>query len=468
MKRKLIVFILILMMVFTSCSKPKSDAQDASLQNSNDKIQIWYYNYTDDSNFIGVYLENLQKYCFDNSIPLEINKFDEGTISKEEYLEKRNAAAESGNLIILDREQDIQDISNQHADYTKLENYNNLFSGYKNRFFIPLSIFTTANYIVYDLIRYYGIDIPDEPVITYAEYLAIKQEMKEKGAKFEYNSREYNEMLEYHLNSNGLLMVNVETEILKNDDSFKKNLKKSIYDLCNDMILHSSSDLNPNIRAREKDDIVEYIETAKFEKIYDNNSELTLAASIKSINSITHVANLFRLDLSNIIFYFNPYQIDGIPNFFMHEKITNAKIYDVANYLLGDAGYSDLYKMVNTRLMPTYGTDKIKELIKATDDWQLKESFNATDDRKAVINSAYEMLFKNEEKSREIADYLYYNERYSSAIRVFVDKAVFDIARKLSGEELSLKNFDPNNQEMSKFVDEKIDEFVTNFKKLNK
>jgi hypothetical protein len=462
MKKKLIAIILIMMLILASCTKPQTE--DTSLQNSNDKIQIMYYSYKDENNFTAAYLENLKKYCLDNSIPLEISKFDEDTVSKEEYLEKRNAAAETGNLILLDKIQDIHDISNQHADYTKLENYDNLFSAYKDRFCIPISIFTSANYIGHDLMNHYSIDIPDKSVITYTEYLEIKQDIKKKGAKFEYNSREYNEMLEYHLNSSGLLMVNGETEIINNEDSFKKSLKQSIYDICNDIILYSASDLNPNIRARDKDDINEYFELSKFEKLYDNNSGLTLAASIKSVSGITFVANIFRIDLPNNTFFFNPYFIDSLPNFFMHEKVTNAKIYDVANYMLGDAGYSDLYEMLDNRSMPTFSTVKIKELINATDDWQLKDTFNATDERRAVINCAYELLFKNEEKSKEVADYLYYNERYSSAIRVFVDEAVFEIAKKLSGESLSLASFDPKNQEINKLVDDKIDEFITNFR----
>ncbi len=468
MKKKLIVIVLIMMMFLSSCSKSQSEIQDTSLLNSNDKIQIFYYKYKDENEFMAMYLENLKKYCFDNNIPLDINKFDEANVSREEYIEKRNAAAEAGNLIILDRVQDILDISNQHADYTKLENYDKLFSVYKDRFCIPISLFTYVNYIGLDLMNHYGIDIPDKSVITYADYLLIKQAMKEKGAKFVYNSREYNEMLEYHLNSSGLLMVNAETELINNDDSFKKALKQSILGICNDMILHSSSDLNVDIRARNKDDIIKYYETAKFEKLCDSNSGLTLAAGLKSVNGVTHVANLFSINLSNAIFYFNPYITDAFPIFFMHEKITNGKIYDVANYILGDSGYTDLYNLVNTRSLPSFATEKTKELMKATDDCKLKDSLNITDERRTVINCVYEMLLIDDVKAKEISEYIYYDERYSSAIRVFVDEVVFDIAKKLSGDNLSLASFDPNNQEINKLVDDKIDEFITNFKDINK
>lgn len=463
MKKKLIAYILIMIMILVSCFKPKVETLDTSEQSSDDSIQIWYYIYKEGTYFIDYFVENIKKYCDENSIPLSIYKYDENTTPIEEYIEKRNTAAKSGNLISFDRIDDMRDIANQHADYTKLDNYNNLLSQYKDRFCIPLARQGIAIYVSNDVMQYYDIDIANNSLLTYSEYLEIKQKMKEKGAKFEYNSREYNELLEYHLNSNGLLIINEESEIIKNSDELKRMLKKSIFDVCEDILLHSNNELNTSIRARDKDDPTEYLNISKIEKLYDENSGLTLSSVLKHA-TITYVADFFSINLSNKTFIFNPYFTFTIPNFYMHEKITNNKIYDVANYILSDSGYSLIYEATNTRFIPTFITDNIKKQIRVNDDWRIEDSLNATIERKDIINKAYELLFKNEERAREISDYVYYNERYSSLIRTFVDECVFDIAKELSGERLSLEKFDPNNKEIDRMINDKIDEFVSNFK----
>lgn len=39
--------------------------------------------------------------------------------------------------------------------------------------------------------------------------------MKEKGARFFYNTREYNELFAYYLNTNGLLLLDEKSEFLE-------------------------------------------------------------------------------------------------------------------------------------------------------------------------------------------------------------------------------------------------------------
>ena len=48
---------------------------------------------------------------------------------------------------------------------------------------------------------------------------------------------------------------------------------------------------------------------------------------------------------------------------------------------------------------------------------------------------------------------------------MFVDEIVFEIAKKLSGESLSLSSFNPNNQEINKLVDDKIDDIFNYYNK---
>lgn len=468
-KRELIVIIIILMMILTSCTKPKSEIQDASTQNSNDKIQLWYYNRYGYSNTIETYVNSIIKFCEDNEIPLEVTKFSKDTMSIDDYILKRNIAATAGNMIVLDEIQYMGDLASQHADYTKLGNYSKLFDVYKNRFCIPIIFQTLALYIDNNIMKHYDIDTTKNKVITYSDYLEIKQEMKEKGARFDYNTREYNELIAYYLNTNGLLLLDEKSELIDNTDDFRDSLKKSITGICNDIILYNNYNLNKNIRTKILNDVYEFMDLANSENIYDKTSGLVFMGNFKYISGTTLPGDLFNYSIPNSTFLFNPIHCSRTyPCLYMYKKITNDKIYDVANYIIGESSFSVLSEMGATRFMPVLNTDLTRKLIYVNDDWKLKDDFKIDDEKRSIIDATYEMLFKDEEKSKEIASYLFYNEKYSRTIKTFVDDIVFDIAKKLSGEELSLEKFDPNNQEMNKFIDDKINEFITNFKVLYK
>lgn len=49
-------------------------------------------------------------------------------------------------MIVIDDVRDMYDLKGANADYKKLENYNNLLSGYKDRFCIPLGVAYRAFY----------------------------------------------------------------------------------------------------------------------------------------------------------------------------------------------------------------------------------------------------------------------------------------------------------------------------------
>jgi len=50
--------------------------------------------------------------------------------------------------------------------------------------------------------------------------------MKESGAKFKVTPTEYEEILDYYLDKNGLKFVNEDSAVLKDNDKFKESLKK--------------------------------------------------------------------------------------------------------------------------------------------------------------------------------------------------------------------------------------------------
>lgn len=449
MKKKFIAIILIIMMILlSSCGKANND---------NAKIQIWFY----DFNGAGYYSEAVygiiskaKMFCDTNNIPLEVVGYNENTISHEDYVLKRNAAAAAGNMITIDDARFMHDIAKQHADYTKLDNYNNLLSAYKDRFCIPLGVGYRALYVENEAIKYYGINT-EEPLITYSDYLEIKQNMKEKGAKFNLNSKEYNELLDYYLNMNGLLFIDEDSEILKDKDSLKEMLKKSILEVCNDIILYNDGKLEINGKDQKEPN-------ANFH-IYDENSELTLSGDVASAYSLLEHGGFsgLREDIFNKTFFIDPEPIFYSPCFYMYKRITNDKIYDLANHLVSES----TYLMVTTNkpfYSPVFNMDKTREALSLDNNWEYSGIFKMNADRGQevdkrvvkLINSVYEMLVKNDDKSVQIANYYFYNKNHSNEIKDFVSNTVYNVA----SEKLDYKN-----GEINKMIDNKIDEFITNF-----
>jgi len=222
--------------------------------------------------------------------------------------------------------------------------------------------------------KYYDIDFSKNKIITYSDYLKIKQEMKEKGARFEYNAREYNELLDYYLNTNRLLFVDEKSELIVNTDELKESLKESITGICNEIALYNDFILNKNIRARSIDDLLEYIEFANSENVYDITSGLVFRGSIKYVSGTTFSGDLFKLNIPNSTFLFNPIQSSRVyPCLYIHKKVTNDKIYDVANYMISESAFSVLSELGGTRYMPVLNTDLTRQQIYANDDWKLKD-----------------------------------------------------------------------------------------------
>ena len=444
----MLILIIIIILLLSSCSKANDD---------NTKIQLWYYDFDNAgyySDAVRGIISKAETFSKTNNIPLEIIGYNENTISHEDYVLKRNAAAAAGNIIIIDDARYMHDIAKQHADYTKLDNYNNLLSAYKDRFCIPLGVGYRSLYIENEAINYYGIDT-EEPLITYSDYLEIKQSMKERGARFELNTTEFYELLDYYLNMNGLLFIDEESEILKDDNKFKEMLKKSILEVCNDIILYNDSKLEYNNKTKKR--------YGDFH-IYDENSQLNLSGDIMQAYSLMEHGQFsgFRDDIFNKTFVIDPETTFLSPCFYMYKKITNDKIYDLANYIVTES----TYLMVTTSrpfYSPVFDMDKTKEKLSLDSNWQYTGIYKMNADRGqevdkrvvTLINSVYEMLVKNNEKSRLIANYYYYNKDYRYKITNFASEIV---------ESLASKNFDYKNEEVNKMIDDKIDEFMTNFK----
>ncbi len=58
-------------------------------------------------------------------------------------------------------------------------------------------------------------------ITKYSEYLEIKQQTEDMSARFEFNCREFIEIIDYYLNVNNLLLADKNNKIIKDSDKFK-------------------------------------------------------------------------------------------------------------------------------------------------------------------------------------------------------------------------------------------------------
>lgn len=463
MLKKVIALILIIMSFFlcTSCYKNVND--------ENATIQLWCYNDKNDfiyNDALASILSNAKFFCEKNNIPLEIISYDKNTISYDDYVLKRNVAAANGNMIILDDINYLQGIEKEHADYSKLENYENLFSVYKDKFCIPLGIPYEGLRINNEAIDYYDINM-GETIITYNEYLEIKQQMKVNGARFKMNGGELSDTIHHFLIKNNLIFAE-ENNIIKDRTKFTKSLKETIVDICDDVILYKSAFLDLD-EIKHQDITFDGEHT-----IYDENSKLTLLdGNSATAEYITRFGLLEAYEsIDDIRSVIHPRYIGRFPCFYMYKKITNDKIYDLANHIVNDVTYRNISTWnsgVEERLAtPALNTVKIREVFGVDENWECNNTYKLKAEQGQekyiklcnTINYIFEILFKDEKKSELIAKYYFnYNKYntsygYTSEIISFVTNLLY---------ELSDERFNYKNEEVNKIIDKKINEFVTNF-----
>lgn len=461
----LILVIIIIVMTSTSCIRTGENNIDVN-KKSSDKIQLWYY--LDENNDIYTnsvlkIVDSAKNFCDANKIPLETIGYNAKTLSHEDYIFKRNLAVNFGNVIIIDDIMFLKDLSKQHAEYTKLQNYDKLLKVNRDRFCIPLGSLYGASSIDNKAIEYYNLK-PEKPLITFSEYLEIKQEMKKRGAKFEFNRSELFEIVSYYQYKNGLLYLDEESEIIKNKKTFKQILKKSTLDICNDIIKYYESNLELVNDLEYRGEIYEQNSGYKFErKIFSLIDTLMTPNYRKYIDLIVG-------DLSTRTIYFDYFYYARSPYFFMSEKVTNEKIYDIANHIVSEETYMMLIKDSVVTYFPVFDMIISKKSLQVNDNLEYIGEDIKNPKIIETINLTYEMLIKDENKSKEISDNIFLNN-YQSHMKLFILDFINDAARKLSSDNktnaLSLEGFNPQDKELNKMLDKKLDEFMAEFSTYN-
>ncbi len=449
MKKRLISIILIIMLLLSmaSCDTSKND---------NATIQLWNYNYSDAwgySEAVENVILKIKLYCDANNIPLEIVRYNQDTLSYEDYILKRNAAMASGNMITIDDARRMKDIAKYHADYSKVENYNKLLEMYKDKFCIPMGVGYQTFGISNEILEQYGISI-DKPVILYNDYLEIKQELKEKGAKFKLSTIEWYEIIEYYLLKNGLVNLDEKSDLIENTEELKKVIKKTVVEAYEDFKLYNGDyEGLALVSAKDKkvynqDRMIVDINSGI--RLYDGNEESKMLSGYIDYSEMN----------DDILDY--TFVIDGTvflsPCIYMHKKITNDKIYDVFNELINDSYYRSLSQW--HAYSTVHDTETVRKYLELDDNWEynglLKNSSLEKHKKQInITNESYRKLIKDEKESEIILGHYFGNSAQSISIAGYVD----DLAKYLITGKL-----DYNDKNVEDELNRKIDECINNMK----
>ncbi len=473
MKKRLIIVISITVIILLFVIL-KFNYNNYVAMNNSDEIQLWFYDTVNAGNgYSKEIVRRVKEYCESNNIPLKVYEYSIDTMTYQDYLLKRNISAVTGNMITIDDARNLIEISKHHADYTKLENYDKLLNINKNRYCIPLAINYSLRTIDNEILDYYDIKT-DKKILTYNEYLEIKQKIKEKGAKLKLNFLEYSELFDYYLTKNKLIFIDEESVNVKDSNIFKEILKKSIIEICDDIKSYYDGKLD------EKSLDIYYENNGD---LYDENSKLLFSDSTSGSNCITNpiIVNSYHTfgikDILNKTLFISNFSHHS-PSLYIHKKITNKKIYDIANYILSESCYSFLYEGYSI-YMPTFDTPYVRSIFHVNEKWEyMGNPDEVSTVKKEDIKNILDEVFKTFiiDQLNEVYDYYYLNTKNTisdsngvnsanNLINNFIEEIIFDIARNLSGDNLvlSLEGFDSNNLELDKMIDDKINQFVDNF-----
>jgi hypothetical protein len=164
---------------------------------------------------------------------------------------------------------------------------------------------------------------------------------------------------------------------------------------------------------------------------------------------------------NNVVSVYSKPTRDVSPCFYMYKKITNKKIYDVANFIVSE----DTYELISgeTRgYLPIFKgeiTRKVLELDESLNYNGLhkkgaEDGFERSVKITKLINENIDMIIKNNESSNRIVDMYFNNDVYSNKIFNFISNNVIKISES---------SFNYADEEINKILDEAIEEFVDNF-----
>lgn len=371
-------FFLIMAMLFVSCNRT----------DENSTVRIWCYEQISDNKLYNVPIEKsldkMTEYARKNNINLEIKKYSQDTLSYEDYILKRNAAIESGDVdILFDTADNLYNLRNKSGDYTKLETYENIIDSMTGYYCIPIDYFTIAKIMNNKVLKHYGISCDN--VITEDEYYKIKQQLKDLGARFDFTLFELKELIYAHCRKNNVQLIKENKKYTLNKDLLKKSIEE-IY--CN---------LTDNYGVTSIDDE----ETVFESNVYEKTSGLPFS-TVNILSS--HDIYWFRRELPKeftdyivIITDELEYKDIIIPCIFINGITDKEDAFRLVSLLFTPEFQIDLKIKHRIGIMPVIDTSEVKEAFGFDSNWKCIREFETNTQKDAVQlydmkDKAYEQL----------------------------------------------------------------------------
>lgn len=199
-------------------------------KSTNDTVDIWYYVTGGNKAMLDHMSDYMEIVGNKEGINVKIHRVTENDMSIDDYILKRNLAVQLGEADILFGYPDtFYSIKDRCDDYSKLSTYDNILPNLRGSFVLPIMSNPEFYLADKDVFELYGVSVDD--VITFDEYYDYKLIMKENGAKFKINYREFNELLDYHIRKNAIHLEEKDGNMTINKDL----MDKTIHDICTEL-----------------------------------------------------------------------------------------------------------------------------------------------------------------------------------------------------------------------------------------
>lgn len=445
---KKVVSILLCVLLMSGCSSNQF-VKDISVQELDDNVvKILFYCKEDsemDAN-VKAAVKTLQNYGKENKIKMEVVKYTNEELSYSDYELKRNLMIQNKEAdIIIDSADGLYQLRDKCGEYSKLNTYEKIWDNLKGYYCIPLFLYSHADKINNYAWEIYDIDSKDiKDVFSRQEYYTIKQQMKEKGARFSLNKCEIMELEEYYIIKNNVKIKESEGKFAVD----KKGLKQTITEVY--------EDIKSNYNMFEEDALKDYESNQKIkdevtgEIIRDWNT--VLFKDMSNYENITdyvyNIGDVYKDGKSSkFSIFFDDIGVNVgrnfyYPSLFIRENSAD-EVYKAASILFEENYYKTISPTSNrSGFSPVIDTTEIRDYINVDDNWK----YNGTvynDDKKGVElhNRYYEML-RQEDMS---------NIFTSREVREAVPDFILEEIEKIMKQPVQINNLDKD-----------IDDFIIN------
>lgn len=425
--RKIIFFLLIIMTLILSSCQSKEET---------DTVKVWWYKQSDGYNIYNYTvlsaLEEMEEYAQNNNIKLEITKFYEDILSYDDYILKRNAAVESGDVdILFDTVSNLYSLRNKNGDYTRLDTYSDILNSFKGYYCLPICYHTRAKVMNNEVLKLY--DINCSKVISLDEYYEIKQRLRNSGAKFDFNAMEKFELVDRYYRKNNISAIEKDKKYTVDKDLLKQTVKDIYKDVMG----------NYNYT---------YAEDNSINKVYENNSGIVFSSkSFYGISSCDIYDSRREMpeeltDYTVAVIDKVQYEVkESLPCVF----VTNAArddAFKLASQLFTSKFQINLREKKHIYIMPVVDITEVKESYGLDSDWKCIrqiESYTPEDTAQLydMKDMAYEYVVRGDNS------YFFTDSRVEDAIISFIY------------DEVSLLM---DNQGAFDSIDKRIDDLIIN------